>query len=154
MNYSHVLAQVQRQPRVHGYAAPCTETRISEVHGLGLFAKEAIAAGTVVAVWGGRVTTEAEMKNLPSDIGYNYALQLYPGFYLAERSIQELDAADFINHSCESNCHIGERLVMCASRNIPKDAELTADFSHPLELGGHFVCGCATPTCKGVIYTG
>ena len=147
-----LLAQVRRTPRVHGYIAPETETRLSSIHGLGLFAKAPIPAGTVVAAWGGRVTTLAEVERLPAGIGFHYALELYPGFYLAERRVEELDSADFINHSCAPNCRIEQRFVLLAARDIAPDEELTADFSGRPGEGREFACKCGAPSCKGLIY--
>jgi SET domain-containing protein len=147
-----LLAQVQRAPRVNGYVAPSTETRLSPIDGLGLFAKRAIRKGAVVAAWGGRVTTAAEIRKLPKDIGFHYALELYPGFYLAERSVEELDSADFINHSCRPNCRISGRFVLVARRDIKKDEELTANFSSRKQTGRKFACRCGAKGCKGVVH--
>jgi SET domain-containing protein len=61
-----------------------------------------------------------EIEALPAEISYNYALQLYPGFYLAERSSSELDAADCINHSCEPNCKLVNRFIMVANKMIER----------------------------------
>lgn len=149
---SALLAQVRRTPRVHNYIAPETETRFSPIHGLGLFATAAIPAGAVVAAWGGRVTTLAEVQRLPPEIGFHYALELYPGFYLAERRVEELDSADFINHSCAPNCRIAERFVLLAARDVVAEEELTADFSGRPGEGREFVCHCGAPACKGLIY--
>lgn len=151
-DYSALLAQVRRTPRVHGYVAPETETRFSPIHGLGLFAKAPVAAGTVVAAWGGRVTTVEEIERLPAEIGFHYALELYPGLYLAERRIEELDSADFINHSCAPNCRIADRLVLLANRDIGADEELTADFSGRPGEGRRFTCNCGVAACKGLIH--
>ncbi len=152
MNYKKLLLNLKKRPRVHGYISPLSETRISPIQGLGLFAKQEIPKGEVVAAWGGRVTTKKEISKLPKDIGFNYALELYPGFYLAERSISELDSADFINHSCSSNCTIKERFIMITKRSIKKGEELTADFSNHTNKGGKFMCNCGSKNCKKVIY--
>src|ERR1035437_498170 len=100
MNYKKILKQLKTKPRIHGYISPNSRTKISSIQGLGLFATESIDKGKGVAVWGGCVTTKKEIEQLPNSIGYHYALELYPGFYLAERKLPELDSSDFINHSC------------------------------------------------------
>jgi uncharacterized protein len=154
MDYENLLKQIKGKPRVNGYVSPKTETRFSSIQGLGLFATEIIAEGDVVAAWGGKVTTKEEIEALPAEISYNYALQLYPGFYLAERSSSELDAADCINHSCEPDCKLLNRFIMIANRMIDKDEELTADFSNETKEGGNFKCNCGSKNCKDMIYTG
>jgi uncharacterized protein len=135
--------------RFHGYTSPNTETRKSAIHGLGLFAKKKLMRGVVVAAWGGKIVRESELRKLPKTIGRNYAIEVYPGFYLAEISAHELDASDFINHSCEPNCRIAEKLVMITERAIEKDEELTADFSNPHGTKMH--CTCGAERCKGLI---
>ena len=152
MDYKKLLKQVRRTPRVHGYISPLVETRLSPIHGLGLFAKKNISKGTVVAAWGGRVVTKEEIKKLPKGISYHYALELYPGFYLAETKISDLDSSDFINHSCKPNCKNSNQLIMVAKRNIQKGQELTADFSNHTNKGQKFVCNCGSNNCKKVIY--
>ena len=137
---------------MHNYVAPQTETRLSPIHGLGLFAKKPIKKGEVVAAWGGKVTTEAELEKLPKDIGFHYALELYPGLYLAERCRDELDSADFINHCCRPSCRIKDRFVLITRRDIEKGEELTADFSSKAGQGKSFACRCGAPACKGVVY--
>ncbi len=147
-----MLAQLKKTPRVHGYISPKTETRISPIQGLGLFAKQNIQKGEIVAAWGGCVTTKSEIKRLSKDIGFHYALELYPGFYLAERNEKELDSADFINHSCNSNCKNINKFVMTAKRDIAKNEELTSDFSNHKKTGEKFTCNCGSKNCKKVIY--
>ncbi len=152
MNYRKLLSDIKKRPRIHGYVSCLSETRMSPIQGLGLFAKHEIPKGEVVAAWGGRVATKEEVSRLPKEIGFNYALQLYPGFYLAERKISELDSSDFINHSCSSNCEIKDHFVMLSKRKIMKDEELTADFSNQKTTGEKFVCGCKSKKCKKIIY--
>ncbi len=147
-----MLKQLEDNPRVHGYISPETETRQSKIEGLGLFAKKTIRSGVVVAAWGGRVTTVAEVRKLPKHIGYNYALEFYPGFYLAERSQKELDSSDFINHSCSPNCKIIDTLIMITRRSIKRGEELTTDFSNHTKRGKKFICNCGAKNCKGTIY--
>jgi uncharacterized protein len=100
----------------------------------------------VVAAWGGKVVREAELKKLPKAIGRNYAIEIYPGFYLAETTERELDASDFINHSCEPNCKIANNLIMLTRRVIKKGEELTADFLN--QHGTKVRCSCGAKRCK------
>ena len=120
MDYPKLLSRLRRKPRVNGYVSPETETRSSPIHGLGLFAKMDLQKGALVAAWGGRMKTGAELRALPEHISFNYALRIGPDLYLAETSDAELDAADFINHSCEANCRIENVLVMVTKRKVRK----------------------------------
>lgn len=154
MNYNKILLQVKKKPRVHGYISPDTETRLSPIHGLGLFAKINIVKGKTVVVWGGFIKTKEEIKKLSKDIGFEYALEIYPGFYIAEGNKKELDSSDFVNHSCVANCKIINKLVMITKRNIKKGEELTSDFSNKSNKGMSFNCNCncGNKSCKKVVY--
>lgn len=152
MNYKKILAQLKKKPRVHGYISPNTEVRLSPIDGLGLFAIKDIDKGEIVAVWGGCVALKKEIEKFPEDIGYNYSLELYPNFYLAERKESELDSSDFINHSCLANCKNINTIIMITKRTIKKGEELTSDFSNKLTRGNNFLCNCGAKNCKKVIY--
>jgi len=138
--------------RVHGYIAPQTEVCKSSIDALGLFAKRDIPKGVVVAAWGGRILTAREIKRLPEKFQTNYALPLYPGFYIAETNEKDLDAADFINHSCDPNCVIKNLLVMVTKRKIVRGKELTADFDAGPKYGVRTMCLCGNPKCRKVVY--
>ncbi len=141
-----------RLRRVHGYTAPETEVRPSPIDKLGLFAKVDIPIRTVVAAWGGRILTETEIKRLPAKFRTNYALPLYPGFYIAETKEKDLDASDFINHSCDPNCRIINLLVMVTQRRIRAGEELTSDFDSGPDLGIKSRCGCGSEKCRHIVY--
>src|ERR1700680_4590468 len=106
MDLQLILARLNRRPRVNGWTSAKTETQFSPIHGLGLFALERIHGEDPVAAWGGHIIRSAELALLPSYLAGNYALEVHPGFFLAELSEHELDASDFINHSCAPNCII------------------------------------------------
>ena len=138
--------------RIHGYPAPETIVKKSAIHSLGVFAAKNIKRGMVVVAWGGRILTKAEIKKLPKEIGSNYALPVYPGFYIAETSRKELDNADFVNHSCEPNCIIKNLLVMITKRNIKQGEELTCNFDHGRGVGKRTRCFCDSKHCKKYVY--
>jgi SET domain-containing protein len=151
LNQEVLLQQIRQRPRVNGYTALSTETKVSPIHELGLFATENISERTLIAAWGGHIRTRKEVAALPPEIGNKYALEIYPEFYLTETRLEELDAADFINHSCEPNCHLKHN-VMLASRTIIAGEELTADFSSPSATGIKTTCTCGAKNCKGFVF--
>ncbi|MEI8270308.1 MAG: SET domain-containing protein-lysine N-methyltransferase [bacterium] len=152
MNYNKIFLQIKKRPCFHGYISPNTETRFSQIHGLGLFAKKDIKKGEVVAVWGGCVVTNKEILKFSKNIGYNYALEIHPGFYLAEKKESELDSSDFINHSCLANSKIINKLTMITKRYVYKGEELTSDFSNSKNSGKKFVCNCGSKKCRKIVY--
>jgi hypothetical protein len=142
----------KKHRRIHGYISLETEVRKSPINGLGLFSKRTIPKSTVAAAWGGRILTKDEIRKLPKKFRTNYALPLYPGFYIAETASKDLDSADFINHSCEPNCMIKNFLIMITRRNIRPDEELTADFDSGPEFGVKTKCHCGSRKCRKLVY--
>jgi SET domain-containing protein len=138
--------------RVHGYTAPETIVKKSSIHGIGVFARKNIRKGKVVVVWGGHILTKAEIKKLPKDISTNYALPVYPGFYIAEINHEEVGDAERVNHSCEPNCIIKNSLIMLTKRNIAKGEELTCDFDCGRGVGIRTRCVCGSKCCKQYVY--
>ena len=51
------------------YRSPKTEVQASPIHGKGLFAKEAISSGEVVAVKGGHILTKQEWTTFERSLG-------------------------------------------------------------------------------------
>jgi len=51
------------------HRSPRTEVRESPIHGSGLFAREPIAAGEIVAVKGGHVLTGEQWRQLEPELG-------------------------------------------------------------------------------------
>lgn len=97
--------------------------------------------------------TTNEIRKLEKPFRTNYALKIYPGFYIAETTTKELDDADFINHSCTPNCKIINLLVMIAKRKINAGEELTADFDEASpKIGKKTRCRCGASACKGLVY--
>ncbi|MDE2079202.1 MAG: SET domain-containing protein-lysine N-methyltransferase [Patescibacteria group bacterium] len=146
-----LLAQLQATPRINGFVSPDTEVRESPIHGLGLFATADIARGSVLVAWGGHVLTKGDLALLPPHIAHNYALEIYPGFYLVEMRDDELDGSDFPNHSCEPNGAIVNTVVGVASRDIVSGEEITFDFSSPSGTGERVQCRCGSERCTGEV---
>ncbi|MFA7717978.1 MAG: SET domain-containing protein-lysine N-methyltransferase [Candidatus Absconditabacterales bacterium] len=151
-DYENRINTLNNHPRVNGYISPYTETKVSPIDGLGLFSARDIHKNEVVAAWGGHILTKDEISDLPDEISYNYALEIYPGFYLAETQRKELDRSDFINHSCDPNCKIVNKLIMITKRKIHKGEELTCDFSAKNNKGNKIICTCNSKKCKKSVY--
>ena len=75
----------------------------------GVWAKEGIVKGGLLAVWGGRIITGTTLKRLPRD-QVRLALQVEEDLYML--SLRE-SHADWINHSCAPNAGY---LVACHGR--------------------------------------
>jgi len=132
--------------------SPKTEKRASPIEGRGLFARDAISAGEIVAVKGGAIMDSASFALVrdrvsPADI------QIEEGLYIAPRSGEEVEANILcLNHSCNPNVGVRGQITFVAMRDIPKEAELTIDYAmidgDPAE---RMECSCGAPECRKTI---
>jgi uncharacterized protein len=122
--------------------------RPSRIDGLGLFAGSPLTAGTVVVVYGGRVVDNAELATLVS----------YSCIALDEtQSLLQAndDPARLLNHSCEANLHMADRVTAIATRDIAEDEELTLDYATITVPGSWSMqCRCGSANCRGKISGG
>lgn len=139
-------------------AAPVV-LRHSAIHGTGVFAARALAAGERILEYKGERVTKAEARRrgLAREARDDGAGRVYI-FELNRRHDLDGDIpgnpAKYINHSCEENCEsILERgrIWIHAKRAIAAGEELTYDYGYALE---HFLdhpCRCGAPRCAGYI---
>jgi len=82
------------------YLSPKTEPRQSPIHGTGLFAKEAIAAGEIVAIKGGRILTRRQWVAVEPELG-SAEIQISDDFFVAPERAEEREGSMlYTNHSC------------------------------------------------------
>ena len=114
--------------------------------GQGVFAVEPVAAGEVVAVWGGRIVPEEEATALPASLR-RYVVQVEDGQYLAP--LERIDPAELINHCCVPTCGLRGQITLVALRAIQPGEEITFDYattdSSPFL---EFDCACAKNPCR------
>jgi hypothetical protein len=109
-------------------------------------AEEWIAPGEVVAVFGGRVVTLADLRTRAGC----RALQIDDDFYLL--SGEPSDVADHINHSCDPNLGLRGALSLVALRPIAPGEAVCYDYA--MTDGSdydEFVCQCGAPSCRGKV---
>lgn len=131
------------------YLTPKARPGATAAKGHGSFAVEPIAAGEVVASFGGRCVTRDEFDLLPITQQIR-SLQIDDHLYLA--GAPEPEPADFINHSCEPNCGLTGNVVLVAMRDIARGEELCYDYATTDGSDyDEFECACGAPTCRGKI---
>jgi uncharacterized protein len=117
--------------------------------GYGSFASEPIAAGEIVAAFGGRCVTRDEFELLPASQQIR-SVQIDENLYMA--GAPEPEPADFINHSCDPNCGLSGNVVIVALRDIPVGEELAYDYATTDGSDyDEFVCECGAVDCRGKI---
>ena len=131
------------------WLSPLAVTRSAGPKGKGIFAREAIAAGTTIAGFGGHVVDRAELDALDEDIRI-HALQIDDDLFIA--SVPPFDDADFVNHSCEPNCGIVGSVLLVTMRDVEAGEELCFDYAMTdSDDYDEFDCSCGTPRCRRVV---
>ena len=138
---------------------PLFEIRPSPIQGVGVFARRAIAAGTRIVEYAGKVITEREADRRYDDRSmtrhHTYLMSLGDGRCI-DASVGG-NAARFINHSCEPNCEAVEadgRVWIDAIRPIEAGEELTYDYAYERADGddeGFYRCRCGAAACRRTI---
>jgi SET domain-containing protein len=122
---------------------------IPQKGGQGLFAREPVGEGELLVVWGGEIRTNDQIDALQKG-GNCHGLQVDEGVYLW--SIEEGDAGDSVNHSCNPNAWISGQISLLARRRIEPGEEITFDYA---TTDGSdydtFECHCGDPLCRGII---
>jgi uncharacterized protein len=89
--------------------SPKTEKRTSPIEGRGLFARDAISAGELVAVKGGAIMDSAAFA-LVRDQVWPAEIQIEDKLYIAPRTAAEVEANILcLNHSCHPNVGVRGR---------------------------------------------
>jgi SET domain-containing protein len=133
------------------YRSPKTKVRESPIHGKGLFAEQAIAAGEIVAVKGGHILTGQQWATLEPELG-SAEIQIADDLFIAPIRQDERDGCTlYTNHSCEPNIAIKGQIVFVAMRDIAAGEELTHDWATTDDLDYAMGCRCGRPTCRGTV---
>ncbi|HQZ33362.1 MAG TPA: SET domain-containing protein-lysine N-methyltransferase [Ilumatobacteraceae bacterium] len=117
--------------------------------GRGSIAVEPIAAGEVVAAFGGRCLTRVEFDLLP--VGQQVrSIQIGETLFLA--GPVEPEPADFINHSCDPNCAMSGNTVVIAMRDIEVGDIISYDYATSDGCDyNEFECACGSTICRGKV---
>jgi hypothetical protein len=139
---------------IHSWMSPKCRLAPSSKSGMGIFASFLIEPREIVAVWGGKVYTQAEVHQLSLQIPeYNsHTVSVAPGFYIGSMSPgTELDDTDLFNHSCQPNLGVVGQITLIARQQIEAGEELTFDYDTTETAAVPFHCRCGAPECRGVI---
>ena len=133
------------------YRSPKTEVRASRIHGLGLFAREAVAKGEIVAVKGGHALTGAQWRALEPALGAA-EIQIAEDLFIAPVSQDERHGSMlYVNHSCDANTAIQGQIVLVAMKDVAAGDELTIDWATTDDLDFTLACRCGAASCRGTL---
>jgi uncharacterized protein len=120
----------------------------SAIHGLGLHAREPIAAGELVIRWHGEILPVSELKRLKDRPRFDCAT-------LSESTIIVFSGVDPVtrgNHSCDPNLWMDGAVTESARQDIAAGEELTVDYAlHSDDPNWRMKCVCGCTLCRGII---
>ena len=124
----------------------------SRIQGKGLFARQFINQGEIIAIKGGQILDSEEYNKL-DEISKHYCLQIENNFFLGPKKEEEIeDNAIFINHSCGPNVGFDGQITYVALRDIKTGEELCHDYAMCFtERKSDFKCNCGAENCRGTI---
>lgn len=113
--------------------------------GRAVFAQKNIRKGERVAVFDGPIYDDL-FDGWTDDI-LNHAIQIGPALWR-----DSLGIARYLNHSCEPNCGIKNRIEIVAMRDIGRGEEVTWDYEMTEKNPWWKMrCGCGTASCRKII---
>lgn len=138
---------LRTKPDPTSFLSPKLEGRAVS-YGRGIFARQDIRTGEVLAVWGGAVTTGPRFRSLPSEMR-QISVQVEEDLYLVP-GVE--GAAEWFNHSCSPNAGMYGQISLVALRDIAMGEEICYDYAmsdgSPYD---EFECHCHTTECRGRI---
>ena len=136
--------------------------RRSGVHGKGVFAVQAIKAGTrVIEYKGERISWKEALRRQqhnPAELGHTFYFALEEGDVIDGGA--DGNSARWINHSCEPNCEAEEvdaRVYISTLCDIEPDEELFYDYGLVIDgrqtkkLRKEYACHCGARNCRGTM---
>jgi hypothetical protein len=133
--------------------SPSLDVRRSAIEGRGVFAGQAISAGTLIHRMGGRRISLAAcaLGIAAGKLRFDDPLQIGRWHFI------DLDAVSVcFNSSCEPNAGLRGEADLIALRDISLGEEITFDYAltvlpAPWNRRWRMACTCGAPTCRGVI---
>jgi len=136
------------------YTSPKVKVKESKLGGKGLFAKEKIKKGKIIIDYTkgpGKFLSAKEAGALYKK-GNDYMIQVDHDTFFGATNKDELEVADFVNHSCDPNCGIKGKLRIVAMRDIDKGEEVAFDYAMTESSDYAMKCKCKSAYCRGVIH--
>lgn len=133
----------------NSWLSPKLEIREEKtIEGRGMFARQPIAKGEIITIWGGDVVPTEDFKAL-GEHQKRQSAQVADGFYLVS---SKPGPGDFINHSCDANAGIQGQIVIVAMRDIAVGEEACIDYAMCDSTPGEdFECACGAANCRHLI---
>jgi hypothetical protein len=133
------------------YRSPKTVVNASQIHGRGLFARESIAKGEIVAIKGGYILDAATLRDVEPSLG-PAQITIAEGFFIGPLTTTEREGGMiFSNHSCDPNIGVQGQIVFVAMRDIQPGEELSHDWATTDDDSYELQCHCGAQNCRRII---
>lgn len=131
------------------------EVRPSSTEGHGLFATSLLPTGTIVARYGGRLVSRAELLEMfaaaAADPDHPY-IDCYSVEQGVDLVIEPGQAIHFGNHSCDPNVWHLDAFTLGARRDILAGEEITLDYATQTDNPDFSMeCRCGAASCRGQV---
>ncbi len=118
----------------------------SKISGCGLIAKEEMAKGEIVVVYGGLIVPKNEIMEYHNTVSH-LGIQVSDDFFICPTSKEDAKIGA-LNHSCEPNCGFKDSITVVAMRDIAPGEELTIDYAMEESYRFAFDCVCGSRSCR------
>lgn len=135
--------------------------RRSPIHGRGVFALRALAAGERIFEYKGEVIrwrAAIRQYRRRGDPGHTYLFGLSDGHVID--GARGGNSARWLNHACEANCEaieIGSRVFIHVTKSVSAGEELFLDYQLAVEASDdaavrlQYRCRCGSRRCRGTM---
>ena len=134
---------------------PDVRVRPSAIDQLGLFARAAIPAGTIVSRLGGRLVTASELREILAAAAQRAGQPYVDTITVAEDLHLVLPPGQpnhYGNHSCDPNLWHTGAYTLTARRDIRPGEEVTVDYAtQTVAPAFQMPCRCGAPLCRLLI---
>jgi SET domain-containing protein len=136
------------------YISPKIKKEKDNFGGYGLFVVEKISKGELVIDFseapGKHINTEQTQEFYGK--GEDYMIQVDDDLFFAATNQEELEDSDFLNHSCDANCGIKDKLKIVAMRDIEPSEEICFDYAmSESDPEYQMKCECGSKICRGKV---
>lgn len=135
------------------YISPKVKIGDSKRSGKGLFAVDKIRKDEVAADYAGGLGEYVDSKKADELFrqGHDHMIQVDDDLFFAAVKEGDFEDADYINHSCDPNCGIKDRLKIVAMRDIEPGEEITIDYAMMESSDYGFECNCGSENCRKIV---
>ncbi|MFH0969833.1 MAG: SET domain-containing protein [Patescibacteria group bacterium] len=151
------MPEMKRKPkRTFSWMNPKLEARTALKYGKdekGVFAKEDIKKGEMLAIFGGYIMTLDKENKSPKKYR-DTGVQIAKNFVISSKNKKE--DTDCFNHSCNPNAGFNGQIFLVAIENINKNEEVVFDYAMVL-FGNNpkesytIKCICSSNRCRRII---